>query len=156
MNLISINDRYTLPVPNGFHVVEETDKQKLNVMGGGDWMGLSDPGRHLLMTLGWKKVGKLPSKLLKTQGLASAMEKKIRGGLRSMWRAISRAASRGFPRRVFAANTWPRAFPPVRNLLWQRTGTSSTISISIIVRNRKHRHWLCGRRSLLPSCDLPP
>lgn len=84
MNLISINDRYTLPVPDGFHVVEETDKQKLNVMGGGDWMGLSDPGRHLLMTLGWKKVGKLPSKLLKTQGLASAMEKKIRGGLRSM------------------------------------------------------------------------
>ena len=65
MNLISINDRYTLPVPDGFHVVEETDKQKLNVMGGGDWMGLSDPGRHLLMTLGWKKVGKLPSKLLK-------------------------------------------------------------------------------------------
>ena len=44
MNLISINDRYTLPVPDGFHVVEETDKQKLNVMGGGDWMGLSDPG----------------------------------------------------------------------------------------------------------------
>ena len=77
MNLISINDRYTLPVPDGFHVVEETDKQKLNVMGGGDWMGLSDPDRHLLMTLGWKKIGKLPSKLLNTQGLAKAMEKVI-------------------------------------------------------------------------------
>ena len=64
MNLISINDRYTLPVPDGFHVLEEADKQKLNVMGGGDWMGLSDPVRHLLMTLGWKKIGKLPSKLL--------------------------------------------------------------------------------------------
>ncbi len=84
MNLISINDRYTLPVPDGFHVLEEADKQKLNVMGGGDWMGLSDPGRHLLMTLGWKKIGKLPSKLLNTQGLAKAMEKKIRTGLRSM------------------------------------------------------------------------
>ena len=39
-------------------------------------MGLSDPDRHLLMTLGWKKIGKLPSKLLNTQGLAKAMEKK--------------------------------------------------------------------------------
>ena len=36
------------------------------------------------MTLGWKKIGKLPSKLLNTQGLAKAMEKKIRTGLRSM------------------------------------------------------------------------
>lgn len=84
MNLISINDRYTLPVPDGFHVLEAEEKQKLSVMGGGDWMGLSDPGRHLLMTLGWKKVGVLPSKLLNSRSLAKAMEKKIRGGLRTM------------------------------------------------------------------------
>lgn len=84
MNILSINDRYTLPVPDGFQVLEETDKEKLNVMGDGNWMGLSDPDRHLLVTVGWKKIGTLPSKLVNTPGLAKAMEKKIRGGLRGM------------------------------------------------------------------------
>ncbi len=49
---------------------------------GGSWIGLSDPERHVLITLGWKQAGGLASALLTGRDLARNTEKNIRRSMK--------------------------------------------------------------------------
>ena len=63
--------------PEGFHVMDEAEWSKLRVLEQGEGAGLSDPERHMIITLGYKQTGVFSAALLNTKDLAKNMEKQI-------------------------------------------------------------------------------
>ena len=80
MERVTLDDRMTILCPEGFHVMTEEERSKMSMLEEGTWVGLSDPGRHILVTIGWKAVKGLGF-MLKGKGLAENMEKQIRQGM---------------------------------------------------------------------------
>ena len=78
MHEIDINEEFTISYPEGFHVMTDEEWSKLNVLEDGPGVGLSDPDRHIIVTVGWKQVGGLTAKLIKGPDLVKNMEKRIR------------------------------------------------------------------------------
>ena len=77
MNEMYVDDIFRLPCPDGFHIMDEEETSRLNILEGGSFIGLSDPGRHMIVTIGWKKTNGLLSLILKTKDIAERMEKTI-------------------------------------------------------------------------------
>ena len=67
----------TLCRPEGFHEMDEAEWSKLRLLADGEGAGLSDPERHMIVTVGYKRAGSLASALLNTKDLARNMEKQI-------------------------------------------------------------------------------
>ena len=74
MKLI-LNDELQLQYPEGFHVLSEEERSKLNTSETGEWVGLSNPDLHILISLGWKKVNGFALMMLSEKDLAGKMEK---------------------------------------------------------------------------------
>ena len=77
MEEVLLNDKYRLQYPDGFHIMDEEESSRLNLLEGGSFIGLTDPGRHMIITVGWRKTGGFLSVMLKTKDLAAKMEKTI-------------------------------------------------------------------------------
>ena len=67
----------TLPIPEGFHVMDEEEWSRMKLLADGEGAGLSDPERHIVVTLGWKQTGGFSAALLSAKDLAKNMEKQI-------------------------------------------------------------------------------
>ncbi|MBQ3262295.1 MAG: hypothetical protein IJH52_03905 [Oscillospiraceae bacterium] len=67
----------TLPIPAGFHVMDKEEWSRMKLLADGEGTGLSDPGRHMVVTLGWKQAGGFSAALLSAKDLAKNMEKQI-------------------------------------------------------------------------------
>ena len=85
MQSVVLNEEYVMTYPEGFHVMDEEERGKLNLLvEDGEWIGLFDPERAILVSLGWKKAPGLALKLLSNKDLAKDMEKRIRKPMQSL------------------------------------------------------------------------
>ena len=57
-NYVTLNNTLQVFYPDGFHVMDEAERSKLKSLGGGPVECLSDPERHILISTGWKSVGR--------------------------------------------------------------------------------------------------
>ncbi len=71
-----------LSCPEGFHRMTDAEKSGLTTLGNGSWAGFSDPERHMIVTVGWKRVNALVSLLLTEKDLAKNAEKQIARSMR--------------------------------------------------------------------------
>ena len=77
-NQLVINDALTLYYQDGFHVMSAEEKRQLPALGEGPAEALKDPDRHVIITLGWKKVPRLISALFSANDAADTIKKSIR------------------------------------------------------------------------------
>ena len=84
MQKITLNGELVLTCPDGFHQLDEAERRSLNAMEGSQWIGLSDPERHIIVTAGWKDPGLLAKLLLNDRDLEKNMEKSIRRSLKPL------------------------------------------------------------------------
>ena len=103
MDPIVLND-ITISYPAGFHVLDDAERGRLHFIEVGDGVCLSDPERHMLISIAYKKVGGLTSVLLKGRDLAKAMETAVRKSMQpfeyqsvgSIKRMVGSCESEGF------------------------------------------------------------
>ncbi|MBO4288907.1 MAG: hypothetical protein J5865_02250 [Lachnospiraceae bacterium] len=84
MKEISLNKELTMDCPQGFYHMTEAEKRAMNTLGSGQWIGLNDPERHILVTAGWNRPGLLAKLFLNDRDLAKNMEKRIRKAMKDM------------------------------------------------------------------------
>ncbi len=77
-NQLTVNDVLTLHYQDGFHVMSAEEKRQLTALGEGPAEALKDPDRHVIITLGWKKVSRLISTLFSADDAADAIRKSLR------------------------------------------------------------------------------
>ena len=77
MNDLKITDELHMEYPDTFHVMDEKEKESLNSMTGDDFVGLSDPESHVIVTVGYKANVGLAAKLLSAKDIAKNIEKQI-------------------------------------------------------------------------------
>ena len=82
-NYIVLNDTVKLFYEDGFHVMADSELAKLRSPWQGPMQGLSDPARHIMITVGWKPVGNVLSMLLKPKDIAKKMESDIRKAMKA-------------------------------------------------------------------------
>ena len=83
MRDLRIDNELLFSFPDGFHELTEDERSKMNIPFAGQWVGISDPERHIVVTAGAKKAGLLAGLLLNARDLAGNMEKQIRGAMTS-------------------------------------------------------------------------
>lgn len=83
MEDILLNNSLKLPCPDGFHVMDEEEKSQLNIMRDGPGVCLSDPERHMMVSIGWQQVGGLTSMLLKSGDIVKNSEKAVSKSMQS-------------------------------------------------------------------------
>ncbi|MBQ1467757.1 MAG: hypothetical protein IIZ27_04700 [Solobacterium sp.] len=71
-----LNQELMISVPEGFHVMSEEELSKLNHYGQIPNWCVSDPDRHIILSVSWKKSG-FASLLLNTAEVAKKMEGEI-------------------------------------------------------------------------------
>ena len=76
MNEITLNDRVKLIYPEGFRLLSEEERGRLRMLEEGPGLSLSDPARHMLLSLGWTRLNPL-SGLLGAYDLAKNMESRV-------------------------------------------------------------------------------
>ena len=87
---LTLNDQLTLSWPSGFHVMNEEERGKLSFYGDGPCEAIADLDRHIVVSIGWKPLGRFFGMLLGTKDIARDMEKKLSQPMRSYgWRAGS-------------------------------------------------------------------
>ena len=83
-NTLTLNDRLTLSLSDGFHVMDEAERKKLTFYGDGPCEVIADPDQHIVVSIGWKPLGGVFGMLVN----AKDMEKKLVQPMRSYgWRA---------------------------------------------------------------------
>ena len=77
MQTAVLNDELKLCYPDSFHVLDETEKSALKFLGTGPGICLSDPERHILISIGWKSISGLAAMLVNSKDAAKRMEADI-------------------------------------------------------------------------------
>lgn len=83
MNTIVLGDKLTLSYPDGFHVLDSSGKSSMQFFGGSTGECLSDPERHILISIGWKPIGGISALLVNANDAAKKMEASIRKPMQS-------------------------------------------------------------------------
>lgn len=81
MRDLPIDGELRLRYPDGFHELTDDERSRLNTPWPGQWVGISDPERHIIVTAGSKKAGLLAGLLLNARDLAGNAEKRIRAAM---------------------------------------------------------------------------
>lgn len=76
-NTLTLYGRLTLSWPDGFHVMDEAERKKLTFYGDGPSEAISDPDRHITVSVGWKPLGGFAGMLLGARDVAKDMAKKL-------------------------------------------------------------------------------
>ena len=79
---ISVNDHLTLACPDGFHVMDEAERKNLTFIAEGPCECITDPVRHILITVGCRTLGKLAAMLVSAKDAAGNMEAALREAMR--------------------------------------------------------------------------
>lgn len=74
MNTVVSGDALTLSYPDGFHVMDSTEKSSLQFLGDASGECLSDPERHILISIGRKPIGGISSLLVSAKDAAKKAE----------------------------------------------------------------------------------
>ena len=83
MQQITVNRELQLSYPNGFHKMSNDELSRLHFIEAGDGLCLSDPERHMIISIGWKQIGLFVKLLLNPRDLAKNMEARIEKPLQS-------------------------------------------------------------------------
>ena len=79
MNRILINDSLDLCLPDGFHVMDVAERSSLKLLNDGPSEFVTDPDRHITLSVGWRKAPLISYLLLNTKDAAKAAERSISG-----------------------------------------------------------------------------
>ena len=77
MNELKINERFQLVCPEGFRPLTEAEREKLNTLGGGESLFLTDEEHHIAVSIGWKDVSAFASLLLHLVSPISSVEASV-------------------------------------------------------------------------------
>lgn len=80
-NYVTLNNTLQVFYPDGFHVMDEAERSKLKSLGG-PVECLSDPERHILISTGWKSVGRLVGMLFGAKDAAKSAEAQVRKAMK--------------------------------------------------------------------------
>ena len=80
MNEFRLN-QMTGDVPLPLHLMDEEERRTLPVAGDAEWIGLSAPEIHMIVTAGWKHLGGFVGTVLSAHDIAKETEKNIRRAL---------------------------------------------------------------------------
>ena len=83
MSEIVINEKLVITYPKGFHVMNEKERSRLQIMGSGESVCLYDHKRNMLVTVGWKEIVGKSAKIVNSRDLARNMEKSVTRAMRS-------------------------------------------------------------------------
>jgi hypothetical protein len=71
-----LTDGLSLLYPDGFHELDEAERSAMRLLQDGEWVGISDSERHMLVTVGWRPQG-LAGMFLSTRDLAKNAERNV-------------------------------------------------------------------------------
>ncbi len=74
---ISIENRVYMDCPEGFRELTEEEKEKMNLAPGGKGMCISDPVRHIVISVVWTQISGLSSFLLGRREISWNMARQI-------------------------------------------------------------------------------
>ena len=77
MNEKVLNQELKIVIPDGFHEMSETERGNLNLYKESPDWSITDPDRHILLSVSWKKQA-LAAMLLSAREIAVKMEKSLR------------------------------------------------------------------------------
>ena len=77
MKTISINREWKMSFPEGFQILNDMERRRLNFIGGAEGVCLSDPERHVVVSVGEKQINGFSALVLSGKDLAKRMEKQI-------------------------------------------------------------------------------
>ena len=72
-----LNEELKLPVPDGFHMMDEAELGKYKTLQAAPSWCITDPERHIIVSVAWKKSG-LGALLLTSGEVAKKMEARLR------------------------------------------------------------------------------
>ena len=78
METVVLNNEMQLSYPDSFHVMSEEELSKMTFFGEAPGWCISDPERHIDVSVSWKKTNGLFAKILNTREIAKNMEAQIR------------------------------------------------------------------------------
>ena len=73
----TFNSTLHLSFPDGFHVMDNDERQKLKMLVDGPGECLTDPDRHIIISIGWKELSLFPSLLVSSKDAADNSQKAI-------------------------------------------------------------------------------
>ena len=73
-----LNNELELTIPEGFHEMDEAERSKLTFANDVPGLCISDPDRHIVVTVGWRTLSTFAAMLLDTKSTAKNAEKQIR------------------------------------------------------------------------------
>lgn len=76
MKTIAVNHEIRFSSPEGFNLMDAEERSKMNFYGDGEFECLSDPERHMIISIGWEPLRGLAS-LSGAANAAKNMEKRI-------------------------------------------------------------------------------
>ena len=71
------NNTLSLTFPDGFHVMNNDKRKKLKMLADGPGECLTDPDRHIIISIGWKELGLFPALLVSVKDAADNSQKAI-------------------------------------------------------------------------------
>ena len=78
MENLFLNEELELQCPDGLAAMTEEERSRLVLIEDGPGECLSDPEKHMIVSIGWKTVGGLTAAVLSQKDAAKNMESKIR------------------------------------------------------------------------------
>lgn len=66
----TFNNSLSLSIPDSFRKLDEAERKKMNMLADGPGMCFSDTDRHIMISIGWKELGLLPSLLVSARDAA--------------------------------------------------------------------------------------
>ena len=79
---MQINQELEMNVPESFRVLNEEERAQMNFLVDGEGVCLRSEEKHMLISIGWKKVNAFPALILSTKDIANDMEKRFRKALK--------------------------------------------------------------------------
>ena len=78
MQHLILNNDLLLPCPEGFRLMEDAERDSLQMIEKGPGIVLSDPARHMMISVGWKQPNGLALLLLSDGDLVKKTEQTVR------------------------------------------------------------------------------
>ncbi len=88
------NNELELEFPKGFRVMDAQERKGLNLLADGPGEILTDPDRHIIVSVGWKTLGGLTAKLVSAKDAAENAESAVRKPMQAFGYALAAFDSR--------------------------------------------------------------
>ena len=79
----TLEDKLFLEYPEGFHELDKDERKGLVLLEDGPCLCLFDQEKHILISIGWKKLSGFSSMMLRTADIAANMAKQIKAGMQA-------------------------------------------------------------------------